>query len=66
MNALTIHPKVAGGTLSGALGLIIVWLFSLGHIDVPPEVSGAMVLVLMFAGGWLTPSPAAETNAPPA
>jgi hypothetical protein len=65
MNALTIHPKVAGASLAGALGLIIVWLFSLGHITVPAEVSAAIVLVLTFAGGWLSPSPT-TTNAPPA
>jgi hypothetical protein len=52
---LNIHPKVAGGSLSGALALIIIWVFSLVHIQVPVEVAAAMVLVFTFAGGWLAP-----------
>lgn len=56
--ALEIHPKVAGGSLAGALALIIVWGLSLAHVAVPTEVGMAFTLVLAFAGGWAAPSKA--------
>ncbi len=59
---LDLHPKVAGASLAGALGLIVVWLFSLGHITVPNEVAAAIVLALTFAGGWAAPTATRTTE----
>jgi hypothetical protein len=53
-NALDIHPKVAGGTISSALTLIIVWVASY-WVTVPTEPAIALSVVLGFVGGWLTP-----------
>lgn len=55
MNALSIHPKVAGSGLSASLALIILW--AVGYwVVVPPEVAAAFATVLGFAGGWLAPA----------
>lgn len=65
---LNLHPKVAGGTLSGALALIVLWGLSYALV-VPPEVAAAFTLVLSFVGGWLAPtfanSPAALIDPAP-
>jgi len=62
MNALTIHPKVAGSSLSGALTLIILYAVStfLPSVKITPEVAAAITLILTFAGGWLAPAAAAS------
>jgi hypothetical protein len=57
---LDIHPKVAGGTLSGAVALIVLWALSY-WIVVPPEVAAAFTLALASIGGWLAPAPAPPT-----
>jgi hypothetical protein len=56
--ALAIHPKVAGGSLSGSVALIALWAASYWVI-VPPEVAAAFAVVLGFVGGWLSPAQAA-------
>lgn len=53
--ALTIHPKVAGSSLSGALAIVILWAISFA-VDVPPEVAAAFTAILSFIGGWLAPA----------
>jgi hypothetical protein len=65
--SLNLHPKVVGGTGSGALGILIVWLLGLAHITVDPVVAGALVTALAFVGGWLAPilKPANSTETPP-
>lgn len=55
MNGLILHPKVAGGSLSSCLALIILWGVSY-WVKVPPEVAAAFTSLLGFAGGWLSPS----------
>lgn len=54
--ALNIHPKVAGGTLSGALALLIIWVLMLCHVAVPDVAAGALVVALSGLGGWLAPA----------
>lgn len=54
-SALELHPKVAGGSLSGAVGLIVLWVLSLWHVSVTPEESGALVLVLGSVGAYFAP-----------
>jgi len=51
---LTLHPKVAGGSLSACLAMIILWALSYWLV-VPPEVAAAFTAALAFAGGWLAP-----------
>jgi hypothetical protein len=60
--ALTLHPKVAGGSLSACLALIVLWGVSY-WVVVPPEVAAAFTAALAFVGGWLAPTLA---PAPPA
>jgi len=59
--SLNIHPKVAGGTLSGALALIILWALSYWVI-VPPEVAAAFTLLLGSVGAWLAPTQTAAAK----
>jgi hypothetical protein len=63
--ALDIHPKVAGGTLSGSLAVLIVWILSLRGIAVPDVAIGALVVFFTAVGGWLAPAgyPASTTPA---
>lgn len=53
--SLDIHPKVAGATLSAALGIVVVWLLTLAHVEVTPEAAAAIPAVLAGFGGWLAP-----------
>lgn len=52
---LNLHPKVAGGSLSACLALIVLWAVSY-WIVVPPEVAAAFTAALGFAGAWLSPA----------
>lgn len=63
--ALNLHPKVAGGSLAGALGILIDWIFTLTHVHATPPVSGAIVLLLCFLGGWLAPMVAPPSSSAP-
>ncbi len=51
---LALHPKVAGGSLSACLSLIILWGVSYALV-VPPEVAAAFTALLGFLGGYLAP-----------
>lgn len=53
--ALTLHPKVAGGSLSACLALIVLWAISY-YVAVPPEVAAAFTAALGFIGAWLSPA----------
>lgn len=67
--ALDIHPKVAGGALSGALAILIVWILSLIGVQVPDVAAAALATALAGFGGWLAPagySPPPVTPAEPA
>ena len=47
--------KMQGVGLGGALGVIAVWLIqSLGGIQVPSEVAGAISVLMAFAVGYIT------------
>lgn len=58
--ALNIHPKVAGATISGSLGILVVWLLGQAHVTVGTTVAAAIVAVLAAVGGWLAPIADAE------
>lgn len=61
-SALTIHPKVVGSTLAGAISLLIGWLYTKAHVDCPPEVLAAQTLILATIGGYLTKPLPSETT----
>ena len=43
----------AAGGMTGALAVILIWLASLVHVDVPPEVVAALMVVLTPLLHWL-------------
>jgi len=57
--SLNLHPKVAGGSLSACLALIILWAVSY-WVMVPPEVAAAFTSALGFVGAWLSPAQASS------
>jgi len=68
---LNLHPKVAGGGVSGSLALIILTV--VGHwYAVTPNVAAAFTVILTVVGAYLSPvlnkeaaAVAADTAAPP-
>ncbi len=59
--------KVATSTIAGAVTAITVWLLnSYGGIQIPDGVENALIVLVTFAIGWLTPPGADEkVVAPP-
>ncbi len=51
-----LHPKVATTALGGALATVILWVLSSTGHSAPPEVAAAIVTVVGFLAGYLTPS----------
>ena len=53
--------KVAASALAGALTVVAVWLLgSYAGIQIPPTVQNALIVLVTFAIGWLTPPGAGE------
>ena len=50
---LTPQPKVAAGGVAGAVAVVLIWVAGLFGLDVPAEVAGSVVVVLMFATSYL-------------
>lgn len=50
------HPKVAIGGIAAATATILVWFASLAHVDMPPEVAGAITTVIGFVVGYFVPA----------
>ena len=48
-----IHPKVAAGSLAGAITILIVFVADKFGLEVPAEVASAFTVVLSFAAGYL-------------
>lgn len=57
-----IHAKVKGGTVSGAVAVLVLWLLST-KVAVPTPASDAITVIIAALGGWLTP---AREISPPA
>ncbi len=50
------HPKVIAGALAGAAVTIAVWALSyFAHVNQPPEVIGAEVVIVSAAIAYLVP-----------
>lgn len=53
----TVHPKVAAGGASGAAVTLILYAGTLIHVTLPETVAAAIVVLVTFAAGYLTPGP---------
>jgi hypothetical protein len=60
---LDLHPKTTAASLSGALGVLTVWILGLAHVTVDPVVAAAIPTVLAGCGAWL--APVLKTETPP-
>jgi hypothetical protein len=62
MDAPAVAPirKVASAAIGGAVATILIWLLSLGGIEVMGDVAAAIVLVVTFIIGYLVPASTAE------
>jgi hypothetical protein len=66
------HPNATAAGVAGALTILLVWVLSLVHVDVPTEVASAIttvgatvVLLIGRRGGKSTPpTPPAAANPP--
>lgn len=52
---LDFHPKVAGGTLAGAVALIVLYGLGFALDNIPYEVAGAVTLICATIGGYFAP-----------
>lgn len=52
---LNFHPKAAGAGIGGSLGIIVVWMLGLAHVQVDPVVGGAIATTLGTFAAWLAP-----------
>lgn len=53
---MNVHPKVAAGSLAGALTIILVWGLSFAKVQIPPEVASAITVLISSFTGYLTPA----------
>jgi hypothetical protein len=53
--SLAPTSKVTAAGVGGAAALIVVWVLSLFHVDVPTLVSAALTLVASFGAGYVIP-----------
>lgn len=65
--SLAPTSKVTAAGVGGAVALIVVWVLSLFHVDVPTLVSAAVTLVVSVGAGYVVPekNPTDEPPAPP-
>lgn len=55
-NALQLHPKVTGGSLSGAVALIVIALLKHWNVHLDEVTASAITVVVGSVGAWLTPA----------
>lgn len=55
MSKHTPTPKVAGGTVAGALAIVLVWAVGLTGVDMPAEVAAAIGFLAVSATSYLIP-----------
>lgn len=48
----SIHPKVAAGSIAGAVTLIVVFAADQLGVSIPPEVASALTTVFSFIAGF--------------
>lgn len=52
--------KVVAGAVAGASTVVLVWLVGLFHLEVPPEVSAAVTVLLSAGAAYLRRDPASR------
>jgi hypothetical protein len=53
----TISPKVTASALAAAVVSILVWIASTAGVDLPVAVQGALMVIVVFAAGYLKMDP---------
>ena len=53
-----LSPKVVASTLAAAIVTIIVWVANAAGVNVPTEVQGAIITILVFVAGYVKLDPA--------
>lgn len=51
-----METKLTAGGVAGAAALVLVWVAAQFGVDLPQPVANAIVVVCVFAVGWLVPS----------
>lgn len=51
-----METKLTAGGVGGAAALILVWAAGQFGVDLPQPVANAIVVVSVFAVGWVVPS----------
>lgn len=52
-----LSPKVVASTLAAAIVTILVWIATAAGVEVPTEVQGAIITILVFLAGYLRVDP---------
>jgi hypothetical protein len=52
-----VSPKVTASALAAAIVSILVWVASTAGIDLPIAVQGALMVIVVFAAGYLKIDP---------
>ncbi|WP_158884060.1 hypothetical protein [Amycolatopsis anabasis] len=55
---------VAVTSVAGAVAVILVWMLSLVHVDMPPVVASAVTVVVSALAGYLSPARRGHGEAP--
>jgi hypothetical protein len=49
---MPVHPKLVAAGTTGAAAILLIWILSLFHIDMPEEVAESAALLIALAAGW--------------
>ena len=55
MNPTTGPNKAIASGAAGAASILIIWLFGLFNVTIPPEVASAATTLVATLATWLTP-----------
>lgn len=58
MKMSNVRPtrKVSAGLTAGSVVTVLIWVLGLANVEMPPDVSAALVTLLTFATSWLIPN----------
>ena len=52
-----VSPKVASSAIAAAVVSILVWLGQLAGVELPLEIQGALLVIVVFLAGYLKTDP---------
>jgi hypothetical protein len=52
-----VSPKVASSAIAAAVVSILVWVAQLAGLDLPIEIQGALMVIVVFLAGYLKTDP---------